>query len=115
MNANVNDTNAFDRDRIAKSADAVRADVRDTIDQAADKVQPVIDTVARSAQEGAKKTRDTLNDVADSLTARSKDLAVAYDRFSKTGREYVTTRPATSVLVALAAGYGLAKIFSARK
>ena len=46
---------------------------------------------------------------------RGKELSAAAQRASETGRTYVRERPATSLLVALAAGYGLSKLLGARK
>ena len=49
------------------------------------------------------------------LTRRSEmALTEAYQHFAETGRGYVRTSPATSVMVAMAAGFVLAKLLSGR-
>jgi ElaB/YqjD/DUF883 family membrane-anchored ribosome-binding protein len=99
-----------------------RADLHGAIDKAADKAHPAIDRMATSAHGGVdkvgdtlSKAGDTLDDVQVTLAERTKQLGQAYKRFAETGRGYVRTSPAVSVLVAVAAGYGLSKLLGSRK
>ena len=46
---------------------------------------------------------------------KAQQLRDAYHRFSETGRTYVRQRPTASILLALAAGYGLFKLLGGRK
>ena len=93
----------------------MRADLHQAIDKAADQAQPMADRLAVSAHKGVDQVGDTVNDVSGSLLARGKQLGAAYNSAAETGRTYVRTSPAISILVAMAAGYGLSKLIAARK
>jgi len=99
-----------------------RADLHGAIDKAAERAHPAIDRLAVTAHGGVDKVGDTLvkagdklDDVQVTLAERTKQLGEAYKRFAETGRGYVRTSPAVSVLVAVAAGYGLSKLIGSRK
>ncbi|HEV7815469.1 MAG TPA: hypothetical protein VGP06_10270 [Janthinobacterium sp.] len=92
------------------------------IDRLADTAHPTIDRLANTAHGGVDKVGDTINKASASidelsvtLAERSKQLGQACKRFAETGRGYVRNRPATSLLVAVAAGYGLSKLMGSRK
>jgi ElaB/YqjD/DUF883 family membrane-anchored ribosome-binding protein len=85
-----------------------------TIDKAADAAQPVVDRLASGAHEGVDKMSGALTDASARLDEKSKQLTEAYQHFAETGRGYVRTSPATSVMVAMAAGFVLAKLLSGR-
>ena len=61
------------------------------------------------------KVSDKISDVSQQFDDKARQLGEAYKRFAETGRDYVRSSPATSLLVALAAGYGLSKLFGSRK
>jgi ElaB/YqjD/DUF883 family membrane-anchored ribosome-binding protein len=67
-----------------------------------------------TAHSSVDKVSSALSGASASLDEKSKQLSEAYGRFADTGREYVRTSPATSVLIALAAGYTLSKLFGRR-
>lgn len=123
MNANAIDKAATD---IKDTAQDARKDAHNAVDKVADKVadkaQPVIDKVAASVYSGVEQVGEKINAVSDSVSSasdklveRSKEWGAACQRAGETGRTYVRERPATSLLVALAAGYGLSKLLGARK
>jgi ElaB/YqjD/DUF883 family membrane-anchored ribosome-binding protein len=85
-----------------------------TIDKAADAAQPVVDRLASGAHEGVDKMSGALTDASARLEEKTKQLTEAYQHFAETGRGYVRTSPATSVMVAMAAGFVLAKLLSGR-
>ena len=119
MNANAIDKAAND---INNTAQDVRKDAHAAVDKVADKAQPVIDKVASSVHSGVDQVGEKINaasasigSASEKLMERSKEWGAACQRAGETGRTYVRERPATSLLVALAAGYGLSKLLGARK
>lgn len=99
---------------IDKSLDKSASDMHKTIDKAADAAKPMADRLASTAHSGVDKVSSALTDASARLDEKTKQLGQAYGRFADTGREYVRTSPATSVLIALAAGYTLSKLFGRR-
>jgi ElaB/YqjD/DUF883 family membrane-anchored ribosome-binding protein len=97
-------------DNLSKST----ADVHKTIDKAADAAQPVVDRLASTAHASVDKMSGALTDASQRMDEKSRQLTEAYRHFADTGRDYVRSSPATSVLVALGAGYVLAKLLSRR-
>ena len=85
-----------------------------TIDKAADAAKPLADRLATTAHNSVDKLSSALSGAGSSLEDKSKQLSEAYGRFAHTGRDYVRTSPATSVLIALAAGFTLSKLLGRR-
>ena len=100
----------------SKPADlAVRTDsAHKSIDKALDAAQPMADRLATSAHAGVDKVSSALTDASARMEDKTRQLSEAYQHFADSGREYVRSSPATSVLVALAAGYTLSKLFGRR-
>ena len=90
-------------------------DLHKTIDKAAEATQPVVDRLASSAHAGVDKVSGALAGATKSMDERTRQLTDAASRFADTGREYVRSSPATSVLVAVGAGYILSKIFGSKR
>lgn len=90
------------------------ADAHKTIDKALDAAQPMADRLATSAHAGVDKVSNALTDAGARMEDKTKQLTDAYQHLATSGREYVRSSPATSVLVALAAGYTLSKLFGRR-
>lgn len=88
---------------------------RKALDKAEAAAGQAVDRLAGSAHEGVDKVSGALSEAGARVSEKSKQLADAYQHFAESGRGYVRSSPATSVLVALAAGYALAKIFSSRR
>lgn len=95
-------------DRLASSAHAA-------VDRVAEKVQPTADKLASAAHSATDKLADTATKVSTTLADKGEKLSVAYKQYAEQGRGYVRSSPALSVLVAMAAGYGLSKLLSSRK
>lgn len=112
---NTTDKFSTERDTVVQMGKDARADLHTAVDKAADQAQPVADRLATSAHNGIDQVGDTVKAVSATLSERGKQAAVAYDRFAETGRGYVRGKPVMSLLVALAAGYGLSKLIGARK
>lgn len=90
------------------------ADIHQTIDKAADAAQPMADRLASSAHEGVDKVSSALTGVSARMDEKTKQLGEAYNKFAETGRGYVRSSPATSVLVAVGAGFVLSKLLGRR-
>ena len=104
------------------TAQDTRKDLHSAIDKVANQAQPLADKVATRAHDGVDQVGDRIDQVSDSvnkasetLMARGKQLGAACQRAGETGRGYVRERPAMSLLIAAAAGYGLSKLLGSRK
>lgn len=95
---------------LSKSA----SELHKTIDKAAEAAQPVVDRLASSAHAGVDKVSGALSGVSGRVDEKTRQLGDAYKHFAETGRDYVRTSPATSVLVALGIGYTLSKLLGRR-
>jgi ElaB protein len=112
---NATDKSSMNGEGGTKIGRDTRADLHKAIDAAAEKVQPMAERMASSAHVGLDRMTDTVNDVSGTLSARGRQLGASYQRLAETGRGYVRTSPAVSLLVAVAAGYGLSKLLGPRK
>ncbi|MEC5159848.1 ElaB protein [Janthinobacterium sp. CG_23.3] len=126
---NTNEKTGFDRDALSAIGKDSRADLHGAIDKAAEKAQPFADRLASSAHNGVDQVSAKVGQIGDkmsqvgeqvgaasaSLAERGKQAGEAYQRIAETGRGYVRGSPAVSLLVALAAGYGLSKLIGSRK
>ncbi|RSZ56022.1 hypothetical protein HF313_28180 [Massilia atriviolacea] len=95
---------------LSKSA----TDLHKTIDKAAEAAQPVVERLASSAHAGVDKVSGALSGVTGRVDEKTRQLTDAYKNFAETGRDYVRTSPATSVLVALGIGFTLSKLLGRR-
>ncbi|MBC7857656.1 MAG: hypothetical protein H7Z39_02550 [Burkholderiaceae bacterium] len=109
-----------------QAARDVRADLHRAIDTAAEKAQPMAERLASGAHAGVDRVGDTVNQVSGTLSERGKQVSgtlsergkqvgASYKKLAETGRGYVVTSPVVSLLVAVAAGFGLSKLLSQRK
>lgn len=90
-------------------------DLHKAIDKAAEAAQPVVDRLASSAHAGVDKMSGALAGASRTMDEKSRQLFDAASRFADTGREYVRSSPATSILVAVGAGYILSRILGSRR
>ncbi|UUZ47203.1 hypothetical protein LP420_27540 [Massilia sp. B-10] len=90
------------------------SELHKSIDKAADAAPAMADRLATGAHAGVDKVQGALTDASNTVGEKSKQLSEAYKNFAETGRGYVRSSPATSVLVALAAGYTLSKLLGRR-
>lgn len=109
---NAPEKSTADLNKVAKDT---RQDIHSAIDKVAEKVPPLADRVATSAHDGVDYAGDKIESVSGTVAERGKQLGAAYNRFADTGRGYVRSSPAVSLLVAAVAGYGLSKLLGARK
>jgi ElaB/YqjD/DUF883 family membrane-anchored ribosome-binding protein len=99
---------------LGASIDHSTSELHKSIDKAAEAAQPAADRLASSAHAGVDKVSGALTEVGSQVGQKSKQLGEAYNKFAETGRGYVRSSPATSVLVALGAGFVLSKLLSRR-
>jgi ElaB/YqjD/DUF883 family membrane-anchored ribosome-binding protein len=88
-----------------------RSDLHSAIDKANEKIPAAAERLASQAHAGVDKMADGIERMGETLDKKG----VAYKRFAESGRTYVRKSPATSVLVALAAGYAVSKLFGMRR
>jgi len=93
----------------------MRSDLHSAIDKAHDKVPAAVDRLTSQAHQGLDKVADSLEGMGETLGQKRENVSVAYKRLAESGRSYVRKSPAVSVLVALAAGYAVSKLFGMRK
>lgn len=98
----------------SSSVSNTASDAHKSIDKALDAAPQMADRLATSAHAGVDKLSGALSDARGSMDEKTKQLTEAYKNFADSGREYVRSSPATSVLVALAAGYTLSKLLGRR-
>lgn len=103
------------RDGVTQINRDLRADAHTAIDTVADKVPAATDRLATTAHNGVDKVADSVESTSSTLSERAKQFSTSYKEYAETGREYVRAKPAMSVLIAAAAGYGLSKLLGARK
>ena len=99
---------------MANEAVKSASDVHKSIDRAADAAQPIVDRLATSAHAGVDKVTGMLQGAGGTIDEKTRQLTDAYTKLSNSGREYVRSSPGTSLLVAVAAGFTLAKLLSRR-
>jgi ElaB/YqjD/DUF883 family membrane-anchored ribosome-binding protein len=92
-----------------------RSDLHSAIDKANEKIPAAAERLASQAHAGVDKMADGIERMGETLDKKRESLGVAYKRFAESGRTYVRKSPATSVLVALAAGYAVSKLFGMRR
>jgi ElaB/YqjD/DUF883 family membrane-anchored ribosome-binding protein len=90
------------------------SEIHKSIDKTAGAAQPAVDRMTSSAHAGVDKMSGALTDASRRMDEKTRQLTDAYHHFTETGRDYVRSSPATSILVALAAGYTLSKLLSRR-
>ena len=98
-----------------QAVDKTASSAHTTIDKAAGSAPQMAERLASSAHAGVDKVSNALSGVSGNMGEKTKQLSEAYGKFAETGRGYVRSSPATSVLVALAAGFTLSKIFGGRR
>lgn len=99
---------------MGKDMSSAAAGLHQSIDKAAEAAQPVVDRLASGAHAGVDKVSGALSGASQRMDEKSRQLSEAYRHFADTGRDYVRSSPATSILVALAAGFTLSKLLGRR-
>jgi ElaB/YqjD/DUF883 family membrane-anchored ribosome-binding protein len=81
-----------------------------TIDKAAEAAQPVVDRLATTAHAGVDKMQSMLSGASQSMSQRQQQLTDAYGQLMDSGREYVRQKPGTAMMIAIGAGFLLARL-----
>lgn len=102
-------------DKAQPTADRLASSAHAAVDRMADKVQPAADKLVSAAHSATDKIANSASKMSGTLTTKGEKLSAAYKQYAEQGRGYVRSSPAVSVLVAMAAGYGLSKLLSSRK
>jgi ElaB/YqjD/DUF883 family membrane-anchored ribosome-binding protein len=108
------DTNIGKDANISPIGKDARSDLHSTIDKVNEKVPAAAERLAAQAHAGVDKVAEGLENMSSQFDEKREKIGVAYKRFAESGRNYVRSSPATSVLVALAAGYAVSKLFGSR-
>lgn len=77
-------------------------------------VDTAVDAAADTTQEIMADTSAALAGAGVHLGDKRRELGEAYQRLASTGRDYVRSNPATTVLLAMAAGYSLSWLLRRR-
>ena len=88
-----------------------KEDVHKRIDQAAQAAQPMVERLVNTAHASVDKMSGMLSGASQSMGQRSQQLNEAYHNAAESGRDYVRNNPGSAVLMALGAGFLLAKLF----
>jgi ElaB/YqjD/DUF883 family membrane-anchored ribosome-binding protein len=88
-----------------------KEDMHKTIDKAAQAAQPMVDRLVNTAHASVDKMSGMLSGASQTMGERSQQLNEAYQNAAESGREYVRNNPGSAVLMALGAGFLLAKLF----
>lgn len=99
---------------MGKNISSAAAGLHQSIDKAAEAAQPVVERLASGAHAGVDTVSGALSGASQRMDEKTRQLSEAYRHFAQTGRDYVRSSPATSVLVALAAGFTLSRLLSRR-
>lgn len=99
---------------VGKDLSRGASELHQAIDKAAEAAQPVVDRLASTAHAGVDKVTGALSGASSRMDEKTRQLSEAYKHFADTGRDYVRTSPATSLLIAAAAGFVLSKLLGRR-
>lgn len=101
-------------DKVQPATDRLASSAHAAVDTLADKVPAAADKMAGAAHKATDRIADTADKVGGALEGKGAKMSAAYKQYMETGRGYVRSSPAVSVLVALAAGYGLSRLLGSR-
>lgn len=74
----------------------------------------MVDRLATSAHAAVDKLASSFSGVGGMVDDKSKKLGEAYGHMLDTSRDYVRSRPASSIAMAVAAGWIIAKLMGGR-
>jgi ElaB/YqjD/DUF883 family membrane-anchored ribosome-binding protein len=82
-----------------------------TIDKAAQAAQPVVDRLASTAHAGVDKMTGLLSGASQTMGQRQQQITDASRQLMDSSREYIRQKPGTAMMIAVGAGFILAKLF----
>ncbi len=77
-------------------------------------VHKKVGSAAEGAHEAVDWAADAANSATDSLSDKGQELRITQEKWLAAARDYVQENPVTSVGIAVASGYLLSRILSAR-
>lgn len=90
------------------------AGVHNTIDKVTDAARPAVDRMASGAHQVVDKLADVASQAAESLGTKGGQLKDAQAKLVEDMSGYVRANPATSLGIAVAAGFLLSRLISSR-
>jgi ElaB/YqjD/DUF883 family membrane-anchored ribosome-binding protein len=99
---------------LTRTVDDASAGTHRAIDNVSDAARPAVDRLASGAHEAVDKIAGAAAEAADALGAKSEQLEGIQVRVMDTGRRYVREHPVASLGIALAVGFVLSRLLSAR-
>jgi ElaB/YqjD/DUF883 family membrane-anchored ribosome-binding protein len=99
---------------VGRTVDKLAGNAHRAIDKAADGARPKVDQMAAGAHNLVDKLAGAANNAADSFDEKSAQMKDAQARVTEGCRDYVREHPFTSLGIAVAAGFLLARLLSSR-
>lgn len=99
---------------LPRTVDHASAGAHRAIDNASDAARPAVDRLASGAHAAVDRMAGAAAQAADALAAKGEQLKDVPVRVMDTGREYVREHPVASIGIALAIGFVLSRLLSAR-
>ena len=99
---------------LSRSIDQAAAGTHDAIQKVTDSARPAVDRMASGAHQAVDKIADVATQAAESLGAKGNQLNEAQARFVDDCSTYVRANPLASLGIAVAAGFLISRLISAR-
>jgi ElaB/YqjD/DUF883 family membrane-anchored ribosome-binding protein len=99
---------------LTRTVDDASAGAHRAIDNVSDAARPAVDRLASGAHEAVDKIAGAAAQAADAFGAKGEQLKGVQVRVMDTGRAYVREHPVASLGIALAVGFVLSRLLSAR-
>jgi len=99
---------------VSRTIDRASAGAHNAIDKVSDAAHPALDRVASGAHRAVDTVASATTQSAQSLGVKREQLRNAGTRAAEQCRGYVRANPATSVGIALAAGFLLSRLLRSR-
>ena len=99
---------------VARKIDQASTGAHDAIDKASGSARPTVNRVAVGAHQAVDKIASAATQMADTLGVKGEQLKDIQVRVLEQCRTYVRANPATSLGIAVAAGYLLSRLLSSR-
>ena len=112
--ATVTTNTTDDRGRLAHGVDQATAGAHDTINSVSDAARPAVERMAVNAHELVDKVSGLAGLAAETLGAKGEQLNRRQEKALGSAREYIHQHPLASLGIAMATGYALSRLLSAR-
>lgn len=99
---------------LARGIEQAAAGTHDAIQKVTDAARPAVDRVATGAHQAVNKMADVAAQAGEALGVKSDQLKEAQARFMEDCSAYVRGNPLTSLGIAVAAGFVISRLISAR-